>query len=105
MAQFQVYRNLNRGTAKDYPYLLEVQSNLLSDLRTAVVIPLVKADEYANMKLTRLTPMVEVGGETFILMTHQLAAIDRRSLGKVVADLSSQRSEVVASMDFLISGI
>lgn len=105
MAQFHVYRNPNRNSARIYPYLLEIQSNLLVDLRTTVVIPLANADGYESMKLTRLTPLVEVDSQPLILMTHQVAAIDRRHLGKVVADLSSRRGEIVASMDFLISGI
>ena len=40
MAQFKAYENPNKATRKTYPYLLDIQSNLLDDLRTTVVIPL-----------------------------------------------------------------
>ena len=40
MAQFKVYENPNDATRQTYPYLLDIQSNLLDELRTTVVIPL-----------------------------------------------------------------
>jgi toxin CcdB len=40
MPQFHLYKNLNKATQKTYPYLLDIQSNLLSDIRTTVVVPL-----------------------------------------------------------------
>ena len=40
MAQFRVYENSNRATKQRIPYLLDIQSDLLDDLQTTVVIPL-----------------------------------------------------------------
>jgi len=40
MSQFMVYRNSNPNSSKAYPYLLDVQSNLLESLDTRLVIPL-----------------------------------------------------------------
>lgn len=34
MAQFVAYENPNKATKNAYPYLLDIQSNLLDDLRT-----------------------------------------------------------------------
>jgi len=42
-AQFIAYENANPATKKTYPYLLDIQSNLLDELRTTVVIPLCPA--------------------------------------------------------------
>lgn len=39
MAQFKVYENPNDATRQTYPYLMDIQSNLLDELRTTVVIP------------------------------------------------------------------
>ena len=41
MAQFDVFANANSKTVKQFPYLLEVQSNLFEDANRAVYIPLV----------------------------------------------------------------
>lgn len=43
MAQFIVYRNKNARTKPIFPFLVDVQSDLLEDLQTRVVIPLSKA--------------------------------------------------------------
>ena len=48
MAQFNVYRNLNATTKSVTPYLLDVQSNLLSDLVTRVVVPLRLVTHYSG---------------------------------------------------------
>ena len=39
MAQFGIYQNRNAATAKRYPYLIELQTDLLSALKTTVVAP------------------------------------------------------------------
>ena len=43
MTQFTVYRNKNPRSRATFPYLLDVQSDLLDGLQTRVVIPLTKA--------------------------------------------------------------
>ena len=40
MPQFTVHRNPNPGSKAAYPLLLDVQSDLLADLGTRVVVPL-----------------------------------------------------------------
>jgi toxin CcdB len=43
MAQFDVYPNPSQVSQAHYPYLVDVQSSLLSDLATRIVIPLGKS--------------------------------------------------------------
>ena len=43
MPQFAVHRNRNAATKARFPLLLDVQTNLLEDLGTRVVIPLAPA--------------------------------------------------------------
>ena len=40
MAQFTLYRNKNPKSKAEIPFLLDVQSTLLSELGTGVVVPL-----------------------------------------------------------------
>lgn len=105
MAQFTAYENPNKTTKKTYPYLLDIQSNLLSDLRTTVVIPLCTTKLAGKAAITKLCLIVEIEGKSFIALTQQLAGIDRHSLGQRVCDLSQYRSEIIAALDFIISGI
>jgi toxin CcdB len=105
MAQLIAYKNANPRTRNQYPYLLDIQSDLLSELRTTIVIPLSPAKIAAPMSLSRLNPSVALNGEMFIVMTQDIAGIDRNNLGVQAFDLSEYRSEIIAAVDFVVSGI
>ena len=104
MAHLKVYENTS-ASHKNYPYLLDIQSDFLSDLRTTVVIPLAPFSAIGKAALTKLCPVVVVKTKKLVLLTPQLAGVERKILGKEVADLSEARSEIIAALDFLISGI
>lgn len=105
MAQFSVYLNKNAQTKKTYPFLLEIQSNLLSDLVTTVVVPLVKFDKNKTKILKGLTPVLLLDQQEYLMLTPQLAGIQRKELGKPAFDLVHARGEIVSALDFLISGV
>lgn len=105
MGQFCAYKNPNPATRAQYPFLLDIQSNLLSELRTTVVIPMTPSKLAAPMSLTRLNPSIVIDGKTFTVMTQQIAGVDRNKLGDQAYDLSSYRSEIIAALDFVLSGI
>lgn len=105
MAQFIVYENSNRATKKTYPYLLDIQSNLLDELRTTIVIPLCPAKQVNNIVITKLCPVMQINNDNYIALTQQMSGIDRKALGKEVCDLSHYRSEIIAALDFIVSGI
>ncbi len=105
MAQFEVYENPNRASRKTYPFLLDIQSDLLSDLRTTVVIPLCPVAAVGGDVITKLCPVVSIDGKRFVALSNQLAGVDRKMLGKAVADLSRYRPEIIAALDFIVSGI
>lgn len=105
MAQFIAYQNKNKTTKKTYPYLLDIQSNLLDEVRTTVVIPLTPMATGSNIALSKLCPIFDLEGKKYIAMTQLLAGVDRKSLGKEIYDLSEYRQEIIAAMDFIISGI
>jgi toxin CcdB len=45
MAQFTLYRNANRQTQGRYPFLLDIQSDFLNELKTRLVVPVIKLAE------------------------------------------------------------
>ena len=104
MAQFHVYENPSKASRKAYPYFLDIQSDLLDDLRTTVVIPLCPFSQAAKVAITRLTPVVRFHGKSWVVLTPQIVGIDRSRVGVLVADLRPHRAELVAALDFLISG-
>lgn len=105
MAQFSVHKNKDPKTRDAYPYLVDIQANLLRDLQTRVVVPLIKQAAMGKKSIDTLTPSVEVDGQKFLMLVPQLAGIPVGSLGPEVASLVSHREKVVASIDFLVTGI
>lgn len=105
MAQFAVHRNKNPATKARIPYLIDVQSDLLSDLGTRVVIPLHTGKALAGKVLSTLTPAFEIEGGRYLMMTPQLAGIPKKVLGPEVASLATERNTIVAALDLLITGI
>jgi len=105
MSQFTVYENKNARTRKTFPYLIDIQSDLLEGLQTTVAIPLCKASQLNDQIIAKLCPMVEIRGEKFAAISQQLAGIDRSQLGKAITNLSENRAQFIAAIDFIISGI
>jgi toxin CcdB len=102
MAQFDIYRNPRGG---DYPLLLDVQSNLLSQLATRVVVPMAALKQYPLKPLTRLNPTARVRGADYVLVFQELAAIPKSALGETRGSLSARRSDLIAALDLLFTGI
>jgi toxin CcdB len=105
MGQFFAYKNANPKTRSQYPFLLDIQSDLLSELKTTVVIPLSPAKISAPMTLSKLNPSFVLDAETFTAITQDIAGIDRSQLGAKAYDLSAYRSEISSAVDFVLSGI
>lgn len=104
MAQFAVYRNKNARTKAIFPLLVDVQSDLLGDLQTRVVIPLTKVAALSKNPLGQLTPVLKFADEAYVLLTPQLAGIARSELGAMDGSLAEQRDAIVAALDFLLTG-
>lgn len=105
MAQFTVYQNKNLHTCSDVPFLLDIQNDLLADLETRVVVPLHQASRLKGKTLRSLTPVLEIEGHTVVMLTPQLAGIPKSELGAPVAQIHQYRSEIIAAIDFLITGV
>ena len=105
MAQFSVHVNLNPASRGAYPFLLDIQSELLNDLGTRVVVPLAPPGSRRGPPLGRLMPQIRVDGVDYVMLTPQLSGISVRHLGYEVENLSSRRTEIVAALDFLVAGI
>jgi len=87
---------------KQFPYLLEVQSNLFEDANRAVYIPLVSKstlkapDEVLNAALT-------VAGTSVRLFPLDISSAPRSAMGKLVGNVQDDSDSVVAAMDLLFA--
>lgn len=105
MAQFAVYRNPNARTRATYPLLLDIQSDLLEDLATRVVIPLTSAPALTRQPMSTLSPWLSVEGQRYLVLTPQLAGVSRADLGSEVANLAAHRDAIIAAIDLLVTGV
>ena len=105
MAQFSVYQNKNKATQARYPLLLNIQNDLLTSMQTCVVVPLTKVETMAHSPISKLTPTFAVQGQNYCMMTPQLAGIHKRELGAELEILSAYQHDIVAAIDFLLSGV
>lgn len=106
MPQLVAYRNPNIKTNAQFPLLLDIQSDLLDDLTTTVVIPLSPEARLKGAVMTKLNPVIEIDDARYVAVTQQLAGIERRLLGeRIEEDLSRFSGGMIAALDFLISGI
>ena len=104
MQRFHVYELRSATGRAAYPYVLNVQGELVDDLRTRVVVPLAPAAGFKGKAISRLMPLLDFGGESWVMLTAQLGAIRLRDMGKDVADLSGERFTIIAAIDVLRSG-
>jgi toxin CcdB len=105
MAQFAVHENTSPATRKRIPFLLDIQSDLLSSLATSVVVPLAEPSVLKGRAASRLTPLFTVAGRRVVMLTPELAGVPRRALGRRIASLARHADDIVAAVDVIVSGV
>lgn len=99
MARFDVY--LNPGRNRDtIPYLLEVQSNVISGLASRLVIPLRTLHGFDALSLpTDLFPLIEIDSVEHFLDTPQMAAIPTAELKTRIGTLQSRQADIQTALN------
>jgi toxin CcdB len=104
VAQFDVYPNPNPASRTRIPFLVALPSDLLDAFDATVVAPLRPKSDPGVVPVLRLNPVVTIDGREYFLRPQELAAIATHSLKHSVANLSPQRDEILAALDFLFTG-
>lgn len=104
MAQFDVYANPSKATRKQYPYILDIQSEYLEALATRIVIPLADASLFGNSAMKVLTPEVAFSEARLLILTPQVSSMSKRQLTKPVGSLSHLREDIINALDFALLG-
>ena len=105
MARFDVFEN-EGGTGENKAgdgYLLDVQSDILSGLKTRVVVPLLPKST-APSPAQRLNPVFSVEGQELVMATQYMAAVPEGELRSEVASLGEKQDEISAALDMLFLG-
>lgn len=100
--QYTIYRN--NGNTRAYPYLLDVQSDIIGALNTRLVIPLFPIKAFNGRPSKPLNPILNIEGDDYLLMTHEMASVRLSQFGDQVINVSNHRQLIKSAIDFLIDG-
>ncbi len=103
--QFDVFENPSPRMRDVYPYVVDVQSDLLSSLATRMVVPLAITALAATELPRRLCPLVTVNDKAFMLVPFQAAPLDKRLLKTEITSVRAISDDIIAAMDSVLSGI
>lgn len=104
MRQFDVYANTNSATRDAYPFIVDIQSNVIAQISTRIVIPLGRKSAFGSMTMDDLTPVVTYDGEELLLLVPQIASVPARILKDPIGSLSHMRDDIISALDFAITG-
>jgi toxin CcdB len=102
MAQFDVFAQRFARTPRT-PYVIALQSDLLSQFNTVVVGPLKRIE--GTPRIDRLTPILIVKDENLLFVPMELVTVPVRILGAPVANLAGERNKIIAALDMLYTGV
>jgi toxin CcdB len=97
MARFDVYKS---GHARGL--LLDIQSDLLDEFGSRVIVPLLPAEDMQSV--SRLHPVFVINDERYIMSTHLIFAIPVDRLGAKIGSLAQEDLVITSAVDTLLSG-
>jgi toxin CcdB len=97
MARLDVYKS---GNARGL--LLDIQSDLLDEFGSRVVVPLLPAEDMQSV--SRLHPVFLINDERYIMSTHLIFAIPVDRLGAKIGSLAQEDLVITCAVEKLLSG-
>jgi toxin CcdB len=104
MAQFDIFINENKRSHASVPYLLDIQSDVLADLGTRLVVPLRLEEKFHEIMIKKLHVPIIIGDISYLAFVSEMAAIPLDKLGPHSGSASSERTELIGAIDFLVTG-
>lgn len=104
MKQFDLYKNTDPDSSATYPYFVDVQTGLLEELNSRVVIPITSAQDAKSFP-KNLCPLIEIKNKKYALLTHQITTVSASFLARKEGTLLLNRDDIISALDFLLTGI
>jgi len=105
VAQFTLYKNQDKRSKNAYPYFVDVQNSLFSDLNSRLVIPFARHESVSRTEVERLCPVLSIHGKKHVLLTHQMTSVPVSTLSQEEKSLEDYRYEILDAIDMLVTGI
>lgn len=102
MAQFDVFQNANKATSKQYPFLLEIQSDIFEESTRGVYIPLVDSGSLKKPDKV-LNAILSVSKRKVRMFPLDIASARRDSLGPYVCNVRGDGDSIIAALDLLFA--
>jgi toxin CcdB len=99
MARFDAWLN-----ADGAGWLLDVQADLLRDLNTRIVVPLIPLP-LAPRPAARLNPVLVVARAEHVMVTQFLAAVPATLLKGEPVSLTAQAEPIMGALDLALTGV
>jgi toxin CcdB len=103
MARFDVYPNPILEDRADFPYVLEIQSNLLYQFAERVCVPLVRPGQIPGLT-ERFNPSLVVQGEAVQVHPLGIAVFLVSELRNCVGSVHSDFLPIETALDMLLRG-
>jgi toxin CcdB len=103
--QYDVYPNPSPRMRDSYPFVVDIQSDLLKALATRMVVPLAVTNLPVVSLPRRLCPVFVVQGQNLMLVPFEAAPLDKRHLKAKVCAVREYAHDIVAAMDAVMSGV
>jgi len=105
MPQFDIYANPNKKSRSAYPFIIDIQSNLIDDLATRIVAPLALYTKFKDEELKKLTLRVSYQEQELVILIPQITSMPANLLKEPIGTLVHLRDEIIAALDFAFTGI
>jgi len=102
MSQFDIYENTNKQSSEQFPFLIEVQSDVFESSTRSVYVPLVLSNALSNPDNT-LNFEFTIDDKNVRFFPLDIASAPRNVAGKRLGSLKQESDKVVAALDLLFA--
>jgi toxin CcdB len=103
VARFDIYPNPIAADRGDFPFVMEIQSDLLYRFTERVCVPLVKSGAFPGVT-ERFNPVIPVSDEPLRLHPLGIAVFHVQELRQPVASGKVRALEIDTALDMLLRG-
>ncbi len=103
MARFDIYANPIAGDRSDFPFVLQIQSDLLDRFAERVCVPLARTGAFPGMT-QRFNPVVNVLDESLHMHPLGIAVFFLQELRQPVASAKASALDIDRALAMLLRG-
>ncbi len=104
MAQFDAFPNPVPSQRRVFPLVISLRSDLIPAASDAVIAPLAPRKQLAGVA-GRLSPLVQIDQEEYLVLVERLTTIPLRDLPDRIANLARYRDALLGAVDLLFYGL